>query len=506
MKKVHKAILTLILMTLLFNINVTASRAEDNFISYNEVPNSERIVSLRYTNKPLSLVLKELAYKASFNLIVLPDFKDGNISISLSRVKVCEALKDLMNVGNFNLQKKDNLIIVTTTSIPKIVNEIIPLEYSQAAQVAYTLDKMTRMDENNSINYDDITNSIILKGNKEFIDSTKKLAQKIDLPKKHFTTSLQNSTSTQVADLLKSQFEEKVSINKTEPQSNEVYLEPIQEKGVSLTLKGMVEKQDPLALYAEKPIIIPDEEYSQITVIGNANQVALAKELINYLENKNTDSEEELTRTQNELWQTQTELEQTKFELKEAQLLLSDAALGQVESNLKLTDSQKRLEELTRELNKLKTKEIWDNLLSKPSTNADKNQKVEELNSQIKALQETLASKDASILQNVELKRELEEKIIQQNKELELANSQLIKIKEQLAEYTIKKDMATSDNDAKDTFKMLALTQNELITTKNDLNRVKQQLEISKKQLEMIFGGTLLESNNPPNDKSRWFK
>lgn len=502
MKKFQKLIVLFIFLLLVINIGISDVKATGNVISLDEVPNGNKTIRLKLNNKPLSYALKRVATKAGFSLIISPDFQDGTVSVNLKSAEVKNVLKTLMQVSNFSLIQDDSSIIVTSEIKPEISSDIVLLENSNAEHVAYTLAKTSTKDDNDSINYDSITNSIIIQGDKDFINATKNFIVKMDSPKKHSTFKLNNYTSAQIKNLL----DNMVFNTQQNPPSeidNKNILSPVFDEELGYVIKCMVEKNENLELKADRPLII-SEDSNEITIIGNSYQVALTKELIEYLEGKKIDKDEEIRLSQGKLQESKKELEETRKELKETQLQLSDAILDQVEKDIELKETKKQVEQLKTELNQLKSEKLWDYVLNAtPDNNVDQ---LNSLQSEILHLREEIAQNKLKLSEKDKLNGELEQKLLEKEEQLEQTNNHLKEIKAQLAEQKISRSLNASHNVSGQNVQLLSASLDELNNTKTELNKVRKQLDVSKKQLELIFGGKLLDPKTVPNDKSRWFK
>jgi hypothetical protein len=506
MKKFHKVIVTFLFFSLfsgawIMNRSVLAAE-----IRYDEVPNSNKIITLNVNNKKLSQTLKKLALKARFNLIISPEFQDGLVSVNLQRVRVGEALKNLMTVGNFTLSKENNNLIVAKTVIEEdLLTEVIHLNHAQAGQIVYALDKVVERKEKDVLSYDEISNSIILKGNKDYVNSIKRAVLKLDLPKKASTFKLENYTATQMTQLLEKEIFNNKSAHLTKETGDPSYLEPVFDKELGYVIKGMVYKQESLSLNSDKPIIIPEEKNNEITIIANSHQLGLARELIFYLENKNIDKDEEIRLAHRKIYETRQQLESTIEDLKQTQLLLSDATISQIDKEIEIKNAHMQINKLQDEINKLKSQKLWD-IVTGPSPKIVSAESNKSIDIKIEALEQEIA-KNQTLLKTVnELKAEMKQKIALKDKQLEQAYSELNLVRAQLAEIKLEKGFKESLEGLSVPSVALEKAQKELAITKTELNRVRQQLDASKDQLELIYGGKFLDNIEIPETKSNWFR
>ncbi|MEW5822550.1 MAG: hypothetical protein AB1782_20320 [Cyanobacteriota bacterium] len=553
MKNIQKLLVSFLFLILVFSTNSLYANAETKQSSYSQLPNSQNLINLNVKNKSLSYTLRKLANKARINIVISPEFNDGNISINLHKTKVEDAIKTLMDVGNFTIEQDNNLIIVSNKIEPEVATELIPLENSQASKIAYMLSKTISIDGYNNLSYDDISNSLIIQGDDKFIYSVKSVLDKIDLPKKHSSFELKNSTASQVKEMLN-----KVVFNNNENQNITIdnkTLMPVFDEELGFVIKGMIQKTDTMGIKAENPLIIAEDK-NQITIIGNSHQIGLAKSVIEYLEGKLVDKDEEIRLTHSKIYDAKQEINQLKDKLKESQLHLSDAILDQVEKNIEINKLNKIKDNLNQEITRLNAKKMWNIVLDdsvKDPNSTDQSEQINTLESEISLLKDSLtetknllsektdysnklekqlALKDKEIeLANAQLNQlqtqldtlgkakflkddvvsiqkytELEKKLSSKDRELEIAYRELETLRTQIAEFEVKNSLQAPQAVNSESSGLLATAMADLNNTKTELNKVKKQLDASKKQLELIFGGKLLDESTLPNDKSVWFK
>ena len=505
MKKIRKTLVAFILLLLLLTINIMKLEASEQLLQSYDVPNANKMINLKTKGILLSLALQKIAKKGNFNIAIAPGFNDGIVTVNFSKTTINDALSNLMSIGGFILEDNNSIIIARSIKEEEYINDIVPLQYAQASRAAFVLDNTIEKDDNNMLSYDDVSNVVMVKGDKEYVSKVKELASKIDLPKKHSTFKLNHYTSTQVSKIIKEMaFGDSLTLqeNKTDDSKS---LKPVLDDNLNYVIKCMVQKQESLSIKGENPLVIPEETNNELTIIGNSHQIELSKEIIEYLEGKKIDKDEEIRQAHNKLYKTRQQLDTTKSKLHEAELILADAAISQVEKEIELNAAKKQIKELNQQVNSLKSKQLWNILVHKPSQ--EQQSDVIKLENEILQLKKELnETREKLTLNN---NNDIEERLIQKNEELELAYNQISNIKAQLAELKLKESFNDNESSVSDNGQNMVLMSSaieELSTTKKELALVKQQLETSKKQLELIFGGKLLDKDVVPDDKSLWFK
>lgn len=528
MIKFRKTIFTLALLltivgALSFNGNLKAEE-----ISISDLPNSNKNIRFIIKDKPLSYALTKLARRAKMNILIASDFNDSNISINSNKISIGNAFETLMEIGDFVLEKNNNVILIKNAPHTNISTNVINVNNIPAEKLAYIIDKSVNISDTGKIDIDKYSNSLIIQGDEEYISQIQLMTTKLDLPKMHSTFKLNHYTSCQVVNILENMIFKKSESNN---EQSSRFLAPVFDKNLGYVIKALIQKNDQIDINTEMPIIIPEETGNEITIIGNNHQIALVKELVEYLEGKKTDKDEEIRSAHNKIYQMKKELQETKSQLDESQLELADAVMNQVNTEVELKDAKAEISALNEELKQIKTDKSW-NLFFNYSSNNQTNY-IKELENEIANLRNDI-SKGKQILSNNsnsvakeniklnelsesnekltsllndrqkindQLRNELQEK----EEQLSIANDSLIEIKAKLAEIELKKNLMIDSNNNESEFALMASTLENLQQTKNELNKVKSQLEASKQQLELIFGGKLLDNETMPNDKSIWF-
>ncbi|MGD9580411.1 MAG: hypothetical protein AB7V50_03500 [Vampirovibrionia bacterium] len=516
------------LLIALLNTTTLQQKAFAEEISANDLPNSGKTIRFNVKDKPLSYAIKKLAYRARLNIAIAPDFNDSNISISSNKISIARAFETLSDIGNFVIDKNDDIIIIKNREIEQISTNSFSVNNIPAEKLAYVIDKTITRNQNDKIDIDQYSNTLIIKGNEDFVKQVSVLKDKLDIPKKHSSLKLEHYTSCQVANILNSLV---FNIHDENKEENSRFLAPVFDEKLGFVLKGLIEKSDQQVINSEKPIIIPENNGNEITIIGNEHQVNLAKEVIEYLEGKKTDKDEIIREAHNEIYNYKQELKETKKELEESKLELADTLMAQVNTEVELKEAKEEISNLHDELNKIKADKSWQVFFNYNSK--DQSAYIEKLESEITnlkkeinkgriALSNNKLSDDSAEIKIVELSNsnkklqltlekketineQLANELIEKDQQLTLANEKLKEIKAQLAELELKKNLTAGSNDTTDNLSLITSTLEDLQKTKTELNKVQTQLEASKQQLELIFGGKLLDKTTMPNNKSIWF-
>lgn len=528
MIKVRKIISTLALLLLIFNVLCLNQMLKAEEISINELPNITKNIRFKIKDKPLSFALAKLAYKAKINIAISPDFNDTNISINSNRISIGSALETLKEIGDFTLEKNNDVIIIKNSQKEIISTDVINVKNISAEKLAYIIDKSVAKNDKNNINIDKFSNSLIIQGDKEYISQIQLLTSRLDLPKKHSTYKLNHYTSCQVANILEHMIFKKPESNN---EQSSRFLAPIFDPNLGYVLKALIQKNDQSETNAEMPIIIPENTGNEITVIGNEHQVSLVRELIEYLEGKKEDKDEEIRSAHTKLFQSKEELKETQSQLEQTKLELADVIVNQVNTEVELKEANKEISALNNELNQIKSDKSWQLFFNYTSNN--QSNYVKELENEIanlrseinrgkKVLSHNTNSKTVpeikltelsksneelklSLKDKQEINNQLKNELIEKENQLAIANNSLIDIKAKLTEMELKKNLTANTSNEESNFAVIASTLEDLQKTKTELNKVKTQLEASKQQLELIFGGKLLDNTTMPNDKSLWF-
>ncbi|MCX7770029.1 MAG: type IV pilus secretin PilQ [Proteobacteria bacterium] len=164
----------IIIFLIITSINQSLANTDTNTI-LNE---TEKKYTLNFKTQPISEVLRALAKQASLN-IILPDNMPENISISLNNVTLKSAIESILLSRGYNYKIENNILRVYKDEYkPKVVMEVINLQYANANTIAGTLSKMF---SSASIQHDVSTNSLIIKDEESVVSEIKKIIQRLDV-------------------------------------------------------------------------------------------------------------------------------------------------------------------------------------------------------------------------------------------------------------------------------------------------------------------------------------
>ncbi len=306
------------------------------------VPNGNRRISLSVDNQNIRNVLYALADTGKFNL-VMDDSVTGNVTIDLSKVTINQALQSIASLGNLKILKQSgNIYLVMSRQtaqakgLDRQLSKVVPLHYTNATRVASMLNNSLLANiastgaatagaggaggaAMQSATAETRTNSIILVGTAQTIALAEAAIAKMDVPRQSKTFYLSHSNALDVATLLAgSAFNDGVAsfsvggaggaassgsaavgANATPrtPSLLRVERQDVQEgSGINIfgsngdgvtsglssavTLRGFVKTQDNASVSPESALIIPDTRQNAITIMGTAEQIALAESLI----------------------------------------------------------------------------------------------------------------------------------------------------------------------------------------------------------------------------------
>lgn len=304
------------------------------------VPNGNRRISLSVDNQNIRNVLYALADTGKFNL-VMDDSVTGNVTIDLSKVTINQALQSIASLGNLKILKQSgNIYLVMSREtaqakgLDRQLSKVVALHYTNATRVASMLNNslLANASPNGTTaaagaggaggnvmqpaTAEARTNSIILIGTAQTIALAEAAIAKMDVPRQSKTFYLSHSNALDVATLLAgSAFNDGVAsfalggaaasgsaaggVNGTPrtPSTLRVERQDVQEgsginvfgssgdgvtSGLSsnVTLRGVVKAQDNATVSPESALIIPDTRQNAITIMGTAEQIALAESLI----------------------------------------------------------------------------------------------------------------------------------------------------------------------------------------------------------------------------------
>jgi type II secretory pathway component GspD/PulD (secretin) len=313
----------------------------------------EKAVNLKGVNKRVTLsfrdmsigdAIRALARKAGFN-VVIHESVESTFTVDLNDVTIQDALETIKTYGKLAYSVRDNTLLVAgVASEPGQVflntaSRIIPLKYANARTVAGLLNQTLfaaknavaqagngaggagggggGAGQNQSVNFDGRTNSIIVVGTPAEMETVDEYIQALDIPRESKTWRLSHSNAVDVATILASTlYNDGVqsfvigggggggagAAGQTLSSSTlRVRTETLQEgTGAaggggggaagggtqSYTLRGTQAQDTTASISPQGAIILPDSRLNTITILGTPDQIAMAEAIMPTLDRK----------------------------------------------------------------------------------------------------------------------------------------------------------------------------------------------------------------------------
>lgn len=323
------------------NASSTGAMSVDGTI---HVPNgTHKMVSVSSTDENIRNVLHNLAEQGGFNL-VMDDSVDGNVTVELKRVTLDQALQSVAELGDILLlPQKGNIFLAIARQaaqekgLSRQLSKMIPVKYANATRLATMLNQSVFSNNTNSssrggsntntsavlkVKADARTNSIVVVGTAQEIELAQATVSKLDVPRQRKTFYLSHANALDIATMLASSIfndgtnalrlgqstsssSSATTTTTTNPNAAampsalRVERQDIKEgSGVNIfgdssssgsasaglsstvTLRGFAKTTDTLQVSPEGALIIPDTRQNSITIMGTAEQIALAESLI----------------------------------------------------------------------------------------------------------------------------------------------------------------------------------------------------------------------------------
>jgi len=152
---------------------------------------AEGVVSLDFRDADIQDILRVLSYKSGVNIVAGPEVT-GLVTIQLENVPWQRALDVVVQTYGYAYDRRDNIITVTTVENLKkrredemvlseqepLVTRAFVLNYAKASSVIESVEKMRT--ERGSINYDERTNSIIVRDTVSNVEMIGEIVKKLD--------------------------------------------------------------------------------------------------------------------------------------------------------------------------------------------------------------------------------------------------------------------------------------------------------------------------------------
>jgi len=152
---------------------------------------AEGEVSLDFRDADIQNVMKILSYKSGVNIVAGPEVT-GLVTIKLNNVPWKQALDVILQAYGYAYEQRGNIIVVTTIENMKkrredssalaeqepLMTKTFVLNYSKASEVIASIEKMKTA--RGSINYDERTNTIIVRDTASNIDLISEVVKRLD--------------------------------------------------------------------------------------------------------------------------------------------------------------------------------------------------------------------------------------------------------------------------------------------------------------------------------------
>jgi type II secretory pathway component GspD/PulD (secretin) len=305
------------------------------------VPNGEKRVSLDVTGESIRDVLHQLAQQAGFNLLI-DDSVTGNVTVDLHNVTINQALDSVAALSDLKVLKQNGGVFLAIgrqaaqdKGLTRQLSKVIKIYYSNANRIAGILNKSLFADSGQAsgsstqavqkAKADPRTNTLIVVGTAQEIALAEAAVTKLDVPRQSKTFYLSHANALDLAAMLSSSiFNDGTAALKVgsgssgssgsstggtggaSPSSLRVERQDVQEGtgissfgsggssgssgGVSsglssnVTLRGFVKATDTAQVSPEGPLVIPDTRQNAVTIMGTAEQIAMAESLIPILD------------------------------------------------------------------------------------------------------------------------------------------------------------------------------------------------------------------------------
>lgn len=141
-----------------------------------------------FKNIPTNSVLNFLASEFNKNIVITNEIK-GNVNLRLNSSNFDQLLNIIAKANNLNITKNDNIYFIssiTNQTNEPLIYKSIHLRFSKALDIFQTLSKGNGviLSTNGYLNYDDLSNNLIIKDTPSNINSVLNLIKILDKPTK----------------------------------------------------------------------------------------------------------------------------------------------------------------------------------------------------------------------------------------------------------------------------------------------------------------------------------
>ncbi|MEB3287664.1 MAG: secretin N-terminal domain-containing protein [Vampirovibrionales bacterium] len=305
---------------------------------------AQKKVSMKLRGVPLPDALRALAAQGGFSVVV-DESVEGDVNVDLNNVTLQHALNSFKAYGNLAYAVEGKSLIVAKAdserakSFERAYSKVIPLQNANARILSQILNQAVfgitpqqqTQTATRTVGYDYHTNSLIVSGSSSDIDIIQDHVRALDMPRETRTWRLSHANAVDVASMLSSSL-----FNEGMPSftvggagggaaggaamgngnQNNVILQPamlnVQQERIEegtgasqanaasgssggtggatvnsqVTLRARVKEDQQATVSANGPIIVPDSRMNTITLMGTAEQIAMAESIIPTLDRK----------------------------------------------------------------------------------------------------------------------------------------------------------------------------------------------------------------------------
>ncbi len=311
------------------------------------VPGGQNRIDLNSYGESVQSVLRQIAAQGGFNLMIDPSVS-GTVSIDMYDITVNQALEAVADLANLVILPKSGNIYLAITKekaeekgLNRHLSKVIRINYSNAKRIANVLNSSIFSKDSSGgsassqnteaplARADARTNSVIVVGTTREIALAEQAITRLDIPRESKTFYLSHSNALDVAAMLSSSVFNDGSPslilnsggsgsgsaasagatgstgngnNRALPSTMRVDQESIEDgEGIDsfgggssgsatgalsqgITLRGTVKTTDTINISPEGALVIPDTRTNAVTIMGTAEQIALAESMIPILD------------------------------------------------------------------------------------------------------------------------------------------------------------------------------------------------------------------------------
>lgn len=333
MKKHLSTLLAIALTGVTTSCPLPASAQLDSVASLNavvSVPGGDRHVNVEVTGENVRTVLRDLSLQGGFNLM-MDESVTGTITLELQDVSINDALEAIASLNGIIITKQPGNIYLAIArqaaqdkGIARQLSKVIKIYYANAQRVANVLNQSIFADagaagggaapaagggggasQQGRVRSDGRTNSIIVVGTQREIELAEAAVAKLDIPRQSKTFYLSHANAVDVATMLAGSIFNDGTANLSigggagggsnggsQPTAVRIERQDIDEgEGVTtfgsegglpsqVQLRGYVKESDTMQVSPEGPLVVPDTRSNSVTVMGTAEQIAMAESII----------------------------------------------------------------------------------------------------------------------------------------------------------------------------------------------------------------------------------